>query len=153
MKIVIQFFFVLFTIYSFGQNKRPEDYGFRHFQIIYKGDTVDILIKSKKGEEQKVKPLFLFCQGSLPQPLIKHDENGVYGVFAFNPDSLTSDYHIAIIGKPYVPLIGEKKFLGHNFTYVDSTGSYPKKYLERNLLDYYVNRNIEVIRYLQKQKS
>lgn len=152
MKFVHRIIFLLLTINSFGQNKQPEDYGFRHIQIIYKGDTVDILIKSQKGEEQKVKPLFLFCQGSLPQPLIKYDENGVYGVFPFNPDSLARDYHIAIIGKPYVPIIGEKKFLGQDFTYIDSTGSYPKKYLERNLLDYYVNRNIEVIKYLQKQK-
>jgi len=121
-------------------------------QIIYKGDTVDILIKSKKGEEQKAKPLFLFCQGSLPQPLIKFDEQGVYGVFPFNPDSLTIDYHIAIVSKPSIPLIGEKKLLGKNFTYTDSTGFYPKKYSEKNLLEYYVNRNIEVIKFIQKQQ-
>jgi dienelactone hydrolase len=152
MMTVLRIFFLLLTINSFGQNQQPEEYGFRHLQTIYKGDVVDILIRSKKGEDQKIKPLFLFCQGSLPQPLIKFDEHGVFGVFPFNPDSLLSDYHLAIISKPYVPLIGEKKLLGQNFTYLDSTGSYPKKYSERNLLDYYVNRNIVVIKYLQKQK-
>ncbi len=152
MKILPGIIIILLTINSFGQSKLPEDYGFRHLQTIYKGDTVDILIKSKKGEEQKAKPLLLFCQGSLPQPLIKFDEQGVYGVFPFNPDSLTIDYHIAIVSKPFIPLIGEKKLLGKNFTFTDSTGSYPNKYSERNLLDYYVRRNIEVVKYLQKQQ-
>ena len=50
-------------------------------------DTVDILIKSKKGEELRPKPLLLFCQGSLPIPLlVKYNENGkqgVYNVFVF----------------------------------------------------------------------
>ena len=151
MKTILTIIFLLSTISSFGQNKKPEDYGFRHLQTIYKGDTIDILIKSKKGEEQKAKPLLLFCQGSLPQPLIKFDEQGMYGVFPFNPDSLTIDYHIAIVSKPFIPLIREKKLLGKNFTFTDSTGNYPKKYSERNLLDYYVSRNVEVIKFLQKQ--
>ena len=151
MKTVLKLIFILLTIHSFGQNKRPEDFGFRHLQIVYKGDIVDFLVKSRKGDEQKTKPLFLFCQGSLPQPLIKYDDNGVYGVFTFNPDSLTIDYHLVIVSKPFIPLIGEKKYLGQNFTFTDSTGSYPKKYSERNLLDYYVNRNMAVLKYLQKQ--
>ncbi|MCA0383020.1 MAG: hypothetical protein LCH58_12815 [Bacteroidetes bacterium] len=147
--ILLAFFFLSTSL--FGQNKRPEDYGFRHLQTIYKDDTVDILIKSKKGEEKKPKPLFLFCQGSLPQPLIKYDEQGMYGVFPFNPDSLTNHYHLAIISKPFTPLIADKKSLAEDFTYVDSTGKFSKKYLERNLLDYYVNRNIYVITFLQRQ--
>ena len=83
MKIAVQIIFLLLSIYTFGQNKRLEDYGFRHYQLIYKGDPVDILIKSQKGEEQKVKPLLLFCQGSLPQPLIKYDKRGVSSFHLF----------------------------------------------------------------------
>jgi dienelactone hydrolase len=135
---------------------QTEEYGFRHFQTVYKGDTVDILIKSKKGEEQKPKPLFLFCQGSLPCPLIiKYDRDGrqgIYNVFVFNTDSLTNEYHLAIIGKPYVPLIAEEKSLGPNFAYIDHTGKFPEKYTERNLPGYYVSRNSEVIKFLQAQK-
>jgi len=151
MKIILKIILLIVAINSFGQTKQAEDFGFRHLQIVYKGDKVDILIKSKKGEELQPKPLFLFCQGSLPQPLIKYDEHGVYGVFPFNTDSLTIDYHLAIISKPSIPLIGEKKYLGQNFTFIDSAGSYPKKYSERNLLGYYVKRDIEVLKYLQKQ--
>jgi dienelactone hydrolase len=155
MKTLILISFLLVTIISYGQNERPEDYGIRHLHTVYKGDTVDILIKSRKGEEQKRKPLFLFCQGSLPIPLIiKYDDNGkkgIYPLFVFNPDSLSPEYHLAVISKPCVPLIADQKSLDTDLTYKDSTGKFPGRYIERNRLDYYVDRNIAVIRYLQTQ--
>ena len=58
---------------------------------------------------------------------------------------------MAIIGKPYIPLIADKKSLNNDMTFTDSTGAFPKKYIERNLLDYYVDRDIAVIKFLQKQ--
>lgn len=143
------------TIHLFAQNKRPEDFGFKHIQMQYQGDTVDILIKSKKGEINIPKPLFLFCQGSLPIPLmIKYDSSGkqkIYNVFPFNPDSLSKEYHLAIISKPYIPLTVDEKSLNSDMTYSDPPGSFPKKYIDRNLLDYYVQRDIEVIKFLQRQ--
>ena len=155
MKSLILITCLLFSISLFGQNERPEDFGFKHLQTIYKGDTVDILIKSKKGQEQKKKPLFLFCQGSLPIPLIiKYNDNGkkgIYPLFVFNPDSLSNEYHLVIINKPFVPLIADQKSLNANLTYSDNTGKFPKKYIERNLLDYYVDRDISVIKFLQNQ--
>ncbi len=151
MKSVFTTIAILFlTLNSFGQEKTAENYGFRHLQFIYKSDTVDILIKSKRGEENKRKPLFFFCQGSLPQPLIKYDDKGPYGVFPFNPNILMDKYHLVIVGKPYIPLVKDVKTLSNNFTYVDSTGSYPKQYSDRNLLDYYVSRDIEIIKFLLK---
>lgn len=146
---------LLFSIHSYGQTEQPEVYGFKHLRTIYKGDAVDILVYSRKGEEQKRKPLFLFCQGSLPIPLIiKYDvegRKGIYNVFVFNPDSLSKEYHLAIINKPGVPLVSDQKSLQPDLTYSDSTGKFPAKYIERNLLDYYVARNIAVIRFLQQQ--
>ncbi len=136
----------------FGQPKTAKDYGFTHLQFDYKSDKVDILIKSKEGDENKKKPLFFFCQGSLPRPLIMYDEKGIYRVFPFIPDSFIVKYHLVIVGKPTIPLIRDVKTLSSNFNYVDSTGNYPKEYSDRNLLDYYVDRNIEIIKYLQKQK-
>src|SRR4051794_17045036 len=115
---------LIFSTVSFGQTEQPEDYGFRHLQTIYKGDTVDILIKSKKGEELRKKPLLLFCQGSLPVPLIvKYDDNGkkgIYHVFVFNPDSLANEYHLAIINKPCIPLIADERTLNRDLTNSDS---------------------------------
>jgi pimeloyl-ACP methyl ester carboxylesterase len=135
-----------------AQQKTPADFGFRHLQMGYQGDTVDILVKSKPNEESTPKPLFLFCQGSLPQPLIKYDEAGPFGVFTFNPDSLTSAFHVAVIGKPGVPVVAHVNTLGESYTYRDSIGAYPHAYTSRNHLDYYVNRNIEALQFLRKQK-
>ena len=152
MKTLILIAFIFSATISSGQQKRPEDFGFRYLRMVYKGDTVDILIKSKKGEERNPKPLFLFCQGSLPQPLIKYDEKGMFGVFTFNPDSLAVNFHLAIIGKPNIPVVAHIKTLEKDYTYKDSSGAFPKAYTERNYLDYYVDRNINVIKFLQNQK-
>jgi len=142
---------IFFCCQVFSQKNTPEEFGFRHFQTIYKGDTVDILMKSKKGDEQMRKPLLLFCQGSLPKPLIIKDRDRAYATFPFKTDSLEMDYHIAIISKPFVPLIVEASILGRGFTYQDPlTKEFPKNYSKRNLLDYYVLRNLKAIDFLQK---
>jgi hypothetical protein len=146
------YIFTLLTFYSaFGQTKTAQDFGFRHIVFKYKTDNVDVLIKSKKGEENIPKPLFFFCQGSLPIPLIIYQDKNIYGTYPFNPDSLSSKYHLVIVSKPDIPLIADVATLKPNFTYVDSSGNYPKAYIDRNLLSYYVPRNIAIIKYLQKQ--
>jgi len=144
--------FLALTFSTFGQTKTAKDYGFTHLQFEYKSDNVDVLVKSKKGEENMKKPLLFFCQGSLPRPLILYDEKGIYRVFPFVPDSFIVKYHVVIVGKPYIPLLRDIKTLNSNYCYVDSAGNYPKEYTDRNLLDYYVDRNIAIIKYLQKQK-
>lgn len=138
--------------HSFGQTKTPQEFGFRHIIFKYQTDNVDILIKSKKGEENIRKPLFFFCQGSLPMPLIKYHEKDIYGVFPFNPDSLSVKYHLVIVSKPYIPVIADYTALSPSFNYIDSSGKFPKGYSDRNLLTYYVPRNIEILKFLQKQK-
>lgn len=149
--IVITFFWLPVL----GQSRTPEDYGYRHLQMTYQGDTVEILIRSKKGEEQKPKPVFLFCQGSLPIPLMIQYESGgtqnIYPVFVFNPDSLSQQYHVAIIGKPYTPLMASVNQLRPDLTYADSAGNFSPKYVARNLLTYYVARNMAVLNFLRKQ--
>lgn len=152
MRYLFTFTLIILLINSFGQTKRPEDFGFRYFKYFYKGDSVDILIQSQKGDENKPKPLFFYCQGSLPQPLIKTDGDKTYGVFSFKSDSLTKYFHLAIVGKPFVPLIMDKKDLDNRFSFLDSNGKVTKKYSDRNLLNYYVSRDIEVIKFLKKQK-
>jgi len=136
----------------YSQSKSPIDFGFRHLQMNYKGDKVDILVKSKKGEENIPKPIFLFLQGSTSKPLIITENGENYRVFPFYTDSIVSKYHLVIIGRPYIPVIFEKDKL-NGFEYVDTiTKKYDKRYVERNILDYYVERNKKVLDYLLKQK-
>jgi dienelactone hydrolase len=154
LSLLISSFFL--TIILFGQKTNPEEYGFRYLQMLYKGDTVDILIKSRAGEEQIKKPLFFFCQGSLPIPLMiryyKDNKSAIYNVFPFTDlDSLSKDYHLVIVSKPAIPVIVDEKLLNNDMTYSDSTKKFPEKYVEHNLLSYYVDRNIKVIEFLRKQ--
>ncbi|AWI27061.1 alpha/beta hydrolase [Flavobacterium pallidum] len=126
-------------------------YGYRLMQMGFRHDTVNILIKSKTGEEQISKPILLFCQGSLPQPLIKVDDKGAYDIFPFAVEKLLEEYHLVIIGKPGIPLVCNVKELGRDFTYMDANGNTPEKYTLNNTLDYYVKRNIRVLKFLGRQ--
>ena len=124
---------LIIGLHSFGQTKNPQEIGFRHIVFKYKKDDIDILIKSKKGEENIPKPIFFFCQGSLPIPLIKYHGNDSYGVFPFNPDSLSIKYHLVIASKPFIPVIADYTTLSPNFSLIDSSGKFPKEYSDRNL--------------------
>ena len=137
---------------ALAQPKTPADFGYRHLTMRYQRDTVDILVLSQKGEEMQRKPVLLFVQGSLPQPLIKIGEKGAYGVFPFATKEFLFDYHLVIISKPSVPLVAEVKALQPGFVYIDpKTGQMPKAYCQRDNLGYYVARNAAVLRYLTHQ--
>jgi len=150
MKILLKILFILFATNLIAQEEIIEGLGFRHMQTIYKNDTIDILIKSKEGEADIPKPIFLFCQGSLPQPLVKYSDEMAFGVFPFFTETLCEQYHLVIISKPFIPVVSEVKLLGENYNFIDSLGNFPKEYSERNYLDYYVNRNIAVLKHLRK---
>ena len=142
---------LLISVTTFGQ-KKPEDFGYRHLTFTYKKLTVDVLIQSKEREENIQKPLFFWCQGSMPQPLLKYDETGLYGTFPFDVDDVLSDYHLVIVGKPGVPLISDVKDLKAEYQYLNENDSVPKIYSEHNYLDYYVERNDFIIKKLLKEK-
>ncbi|MCE7071907.1 hypothetical protein LZG74_16430 [Dyadobacter sp. CY327] len=146
--------FLILSIGAYGQRPTPKSLGLRHLTTAYKTDQVDILVKSKKGDELIPKPLFLFIQGSLPRPLIViYDTTRAYGTFPFDVDSLALHYHVAIIGKPYIPLLTSENQLSKELNFIDpDTKEFPQAYTERNYLDYYVERNKAVIRFLQQQK-
>jgi hypothetical protein len=126
MRILLLISFCFLTTALFGQKANSNVHGFRHIQMVYKGDLVEVLIKSRMGEEQIKKPVFFFCQGSLPIPLMIHytkeNKSSIYNVFPFtNLDSLTKDYHLVIVGKPYIPLIVDEKLLNSDMTYSDNS--------------------------------
>ena len=151
MKKLLAAICLFFFHNAFAQDKTAKDFGFRQLNFPYQNDTVQVLIQSKNGEENRPKPLFFFCQGSLPIPLIIYNDKDVYGTFPFTADSLTEKYHLVIVSKPGVPLIMDAADLQPDLTCRESNGDFPKKYTEKNFLSYYVPRNLAVIRYLQKQ--
>ena len=143
-------FLLLVSLIAFGQ-KTPEDFGYKYIRLDYKKTKVDVLIQSKKGEENTKKPLFFFCQGSMPQPLLKYDETGLYGTFPFDVNDFLDEFHVVIVGKPGIPVISDVKDLKNNYQYLVENDSVPKTYSDNNYLDYYVNRNNFVINKLLKE--
>jgi dienelactone hydrolase len=135
---------------GYAQNRKAQDFGFRHLNLVYEQDPVNVLILSQKGEEQKPKPLFLFIQDDLPIPLIIYDEQGAFGTFPFETDELLQHYHLAIVGKPFIPVVAQPAQLQDDFTYLDpQTDDFPREFLERNRPDYYTGRNLAVLRQLK----
>lgn len=134
--------------------KTVEDFGYKHLSYKFQDDKVDLIVISKPGEEKIAKPLFFFCQGSLPRPVIIYDEKGLFGVLPFNETCFLEDYHIVIVGKPNVPIIANTGELGKDFMYLkDKLREIPPKgYTDRNYLDYYVFRNNFILKQLLKER-
>ena len=156
LKNLILITFLLITISSDAQQERPpEDYDFKHLRTIYKGDTVNFLIKSKKGKEKTTKPLFIFCRGSLPIPLIiKCDDNGkkgIFNVFVFNPVSLCNNYHLAIISKLHIPPIADQKQLNNDKTFSDSAKQFPKNILKETYLIIMLNETLQLSNFFKNK--
>lgn len=150
MKKKVSVLLLLFSFIATAQ-KSAEDFGFQHLKLEYKKQIVDILIQTKKGEETKKKPIFFWCQGSLPQPVIKYDEKGIYGTFPFNTDDFLNEFHLVIVGKPGVPVISAVSSLKSDFTFSNEQGKTPEAYNQSNYLDYYVLRNNWILKELIKQ--
>lgn len=145
-------FLFLIISYSVFAQKTPEDFGFKHLVYSYKNEKVDIIIKSKVGEENIAKPLFFWCQGSLPQPIIKYDANGMFGTFPFDVNDFLDNYHIVIIGKPGIPIISDVKDLKKNYCFLNEDSTIPKYYSDKNYLEYYTKRNNFIFKKLLKEK-
>ncbi|WP_439879691.1 alpha/beta hydrolase family protein [Pontibacter sp. MBLB2868] len=153
-KATLLLFLILMVVCkSFAQDQKPEDFGYRHLQMNYKQDPVDILVMSRKGDEQTVKPVLLFDQGSQARPLILLNDDGKpFMLFPFKADSLLQGYHLVIISKPYVPLIAYRRDLKHGAYADPKTGIPSAQFYSRDNVDYYVSRAQEVIKYLKKQQ-
>lgn len=104
-------------IYAAAQ-KVPEDFGYRHIKLKYLDDPVDVIVISKVGEERIAKPLFLFCQDSLPKPIIRYSEKGLYEILPFQEEGLLEDFHIVIVGKPFIPVISNTEKLTKDFLFL-----------------------------------
>ena len=127
----------------------PEAFGYRRLLVMFGRDSVQVLLMSKKGEEQMKKPLLLWEQGSLPIPLVLYDQQGAYPVFPFHPKKVLESCHIAIISKPGLPLTAD--VTGQNPNVIFGQRQPPTYYCARNYLDYYVRRDEAVLRFLKKQ--
>ena len=152
MKILPILITIIFIQNTFAQ-KKVENFGYTHHQIEFNSDNVDFIVKSKKGDEDKKKPILIFIQGSLAKPLIKYTDKGNhYSPFSFSEEIFTDEFHLISINKPGVPLISNKSELRENGEFRDNvTNLPPKEYTENANLTYYTERNNKVLEYLIEQ--
>ncbi|ALW85678.1 hypothetical protein AUC43_11615 [Hymenobacter sedentarius] len=127
----------------------PEEFGYRHLVVMFGRDSVDVLVLSKPGEEMQKKPLLLWVQGSLPTPLVLYDKRGAFPVFPFHPKAVQKTCHLAIVGKPGIPLTADVEGRNPNRMFGETTP--PPYYCARNYLGYFVRRDVAVLRYFKKQ--
>jgi hypothetical protein len=122
--------------------------------IVYKGDTLEMLIKTEYPEKMEKKPIFLFCQGSLPRPLGVKEKDGSYSIAAF-PFSITTEllhkYHFVSMSKAQIPAIPDGELVDENFWYKPKNPDDLAEYWKRDYLDYYVGANTAVVNYLIEQ--
>jgi hypothetical protein len=71
-KLQITTILLLFFQFSFGQNLNLINNEAIHFSLKQKNDTIDFIVVDTKIDVKK--PIFLFCQGSLPMPLFVKPE-------------------------------------------------------------------------------
>ncbi|WP_445751997.1 dienelactone hydrolase family protein [Polaribacter sp.] len=145
--------FAIITFQKVTAQIKAEDFGFRHFQYFIEGDSIDVLVKSKIGDENKKKPIFFSVQGSLGVPLIIHNGKQRVKYSTLEEGLVEDDYHLIIVNKPGIPLISHKDSLSNRGEYYDNKSKkiYPKEYVNKNYLEYYVKRNISVIELLLKE--
>lgn len=124
------------------------------YTIVASGDSISFC---KIGDNLTPKPVIVWCPGSTPQPLLvqRADSSYFYGCI---PDcdwkSIACNFHIIVIGNPFVPPVVQENQLNDGWAYVtdtDNPHSYPQDYLKANYLDNYIRRGNAVINYLCQQ--
>jgi hypothetical protein len=144
-------------VHAVGQNPDVINRQAVHFQLKSDKDTVDFIVIDTAVRQKR--PVFLFCQGSLPIPLFVHTSlNGVFmiggGVTNFDVEAIKEHYHLVIISMPKTPLIADEKNLNASYAFIpDSTRpQQPSVAFQRaDYLENYVQRAEKVIKFLWRQ--
>ncbi|MFV0396701.1 MAG: hypothetical protein ACK5JU_01610 [Bacteroidales bacterium] len=125
------------------------------FTVVQKNDSIQFI--KLGGDIHQRKGVIIFCQGSLPIPLIVIDSNGdhFFPAINFNMDYLSKSYHLVLISPPNIPLVANDTNLDSQFAFVENKNipySYPIGYLSNNYLEKYVERAQYVIDFLRTQE-
>jgi hypothetical protein len=128
------------------------------FNIKEKNDTIEFIVADTKLNEKK--PIFLFCQGSLPIPLfVQPEEEKMWmiggGITNFDLKEIKKNYHLIVISMPKTPVIVNEKNLNKSYCYIPSTqetDEFDEDFVKADFLENYVDRAEKVLNYLRKQK-
>lgn len=156
-KILYVLLFFISSI-SFSQNKELLEGKYQHFALHTAQDTIDFIVVDSVLNRKK--PLFLFCQGSLPYPLFFQGEIGSEpyffggGLSNFDLKTIQKNYHVVVLSMPKTPLYVAPKNLNNQHYYVpDTTNPYrlSTAFYQADNIENYVARANKVIQFLRKQ--
>ena len=149
------FLFLTLSLGVVAQTRRPinspKDLGFSTFSIKGTLDTVNFVVSDTSLKIRK--PIFLFCQGSLPYALFFKEDNlhAYQQAIPFDYKKHLKDYYFIVISKPAIPVFTTTA--DKDYYYIDPVSKKtPEKYYRNNYLDYYVTAANDVINYLIKEK-
>ena len=149
---------LFFTSSFYAQKPQLLEGRYSHFSLHTSNDTIDFVVVDSLLQTKK--PVFLFCQGSLPYPLFfkSEDSNEPFffggGLSNFDLKTIKQSYHVVVISMPKTPLYVGPKNLGAQNCYVpDTTNPFvlSTDFYQADLLDNYVKRANSVIKFLRKQ--
>lgn len=126
------------------------------FSLENENDTIEFVKLNK--DLNTPKPTIIFCQGSLPIPLIIDLNDGkrmITGISNFDYNKIIDKFNLILISMPHIPLIAKEENLNNQYAYImdeKNVHSYPRAYLNDNYLEKYVERGNAVIEYLFQQK-
>lgn len=149
--------FCLFALTVSAQRPETINGEALHFQLKSKNDTIDFIVVDTTTYQKK--PVFLFCQGSLPLPLFFQTTTKqtymIGGVVSnFDLAEIRKHYHLVIISMPKTPVVVDEKNLDPSYAYIPDTSNrrqYSRAYLEADYLDNYRQRVEKVLNFLRKQ--
>jgi pimeloyl-ACP methyl ester carboxylesterase len=156
MKLNI-FIFLLVVNFAFGQKGNVINKESTSFQIKDKNENIDFIIFDTKLDSKK--PVFLWCQGSLPYPLYVDSKEGIWliggGIRNFDVEEITKYYHLVIISMPKTPLIAKENQINNAYWYFGNSqdkNTPTEEFQKADFLENYTNRAIKVLKFLGKQK-
>jgi pimeloyl-ACP methyl ester carboxylesterase len=158
MKFKIVLFLIFTFNFSFAQTSKIINNEATSFQLKDKNDNIDFIVLDTKLETKK--PVFLFCQGSLPYPLfVNSKKDGIWiiggGVSNFDVEKIKKYYHLIIISDPKTPLIADESQINDSYWYFGNSKDKnipTDDFQKADYLENYVNRAIKVLKFLRKQK-
>jgi hypothetical protein len=157
MKFYLIFFTFLTFNFIFGQKGNVINGESTSFQIPNKNENIDFIVFDTKLESKK--PVFLWCQGSLPYPLYVNSKEGTWliggGITNFDVEKIKKYYHLVVISMPKTPLIAEENQLNDSYWYFGNSKDKnmpTEEFQKADFLENYTNRAIKVLNFLKKQK-
>lgn len=157
-KTIIAILFIISNL-AFSQEGQIIENKAILFQLPHGEDTIEFIIVDTMLNEKK--PIFLWCQGSLPQPLFgeiygANNEWSYYfqggGIVNFNYREIVENYHLVVISMPKTPVRVSRNNLNRQFQYVpDLTKprTFSKAYIEADYLENYVKRGNKTLEFLK----